>query len=196
MRLFNMTSDPLVKISEHLDGGEFTNPFQPPQTILPGQFGEWRAESAGIGTGTEGSVDYEVEGKGDRIHFGWDNPAVGKTTFPSTPPTRADGSPSDYVFFAIHLGLDMSVEPDPVTGPQVVVVTQGDQDNDGVLLPIPFAGQGPASPHAFFGIGIRNRREPISLRSWFKALHLDLSQGLGQILIPHLSVRRLVELPV
>jgi Aegerolysin len=197
MELFNMTSDTLTKTSEKLDHGEFTNPFQPPQTISPGQLAEWRAESGGvipiigsIGTGTEGSVDYEVSGKGDRIRFEWDNPAVGNTFFRFSPPTRADGGPSDFVFFATHIALDESVEPDPVFGAPVVAVTQGDIDDDGVILPLP--GQAGIKPHAWFDVGIRNRREPISVRTWLRAVGIP---RLGDILIPHFSVRKLIELP-
>jgi hypothetical protein len=197
MELFNMTSDTLTKTSDHLVHGEFTNPFQPPQTISPDQLADWRAESAGdipiigsIGTGTEGSVDYEVIGQGDRIHFEWSNPAVGKTVFSFPPPTRADGSPSDFVFFATSFALDESVEPDPVKGPRVVAVTQRDLDDDGIILPIP-VGQ-PINPHALFGVGLRNRRKPISVRTWLRAVGIPRLQD---ILSPHFSVRELIELP-
>lgn len=202
MELFNMTSHTLTKTREHLDHGEFTNPFQPPQTISPGQKVEWRAESGGdipiigsIGTGTEGSVDYEVIGQGDRVHFGWSNPTIGKTVFTFPPPARADGSrPSDFVFFATAFAIDGSVEPDPVKGPRVFAVTQGNADNkDVIILPIPDSPSGVSIlPHAFFGIGLRNRREPISVRTWLRAVSIP---RLRDILIPHFSVRSLVELP-
>jgi hypothetical protein len=199
MELFNMTSDTLAKTSHHLDHGEFTNPFQPPQTIAPDQLADWRAESAGdipiigsIGTGTEGSVDYEVIGRGDRIHFKWSNPAVGKTVFRFPPPTRADGGPSDFMFFATGFAFDGSVEPDPVKGPRVIAVTQGDVDNkDVIILPIP-VGE-PIFPHAHFGVGLRNRREPISVRRWLTAVNIP---HLGDILLKNFSVRSLIELPL
>jgi len=181
MRVFNMTSVPLTKTRDHLVVGEFTNPFQPPQTISPGQLAEWRAESAGVLQGTEGNVFYEVTGQGDRIQFEWSNPSVGKTVFKFPPPTRADGSPSDFVFFATAFALDESVEPDPVSGPPVVAVTQGDADNkDVIILPIPGAGQNPIFPHTFFGVGLRNRQEPISVRTWLRAVNIP---RLGDILI-------------
>ncbi|MDQ6868707.1 MAG: hypothetical protein M3178_09990 [Pseudomonadota bacterium] len=192
MRVFNMTSVPLTKTRDHLVVGEFTNPFQPPQTISPGQLAEWRAESAGVLQGTEGNVFYEVIGQGDRIQFEWTNPAVGNTFFKFSPPTRPDGSPSDFVFFATHIALDESAEPDPALGAPVVAVSQGDIDADGVILPLP--GQAGIKPHAWFGVGLRNRREPISIRSWLRALNIDPSQGLRTFLIPHFSVRKLIEL--
>jgi hypothetical protein len=200
MALFNMTSDTLTKTRDHLDHGEFTNPFQPPQTISPDQLADWRAESAGdipiigsIGTGTEGSVDYEVIGQGDLIHFGWSNPALGKTVFTFPPPHRADGSPSDFVFFATSFALDESVEPDPVKGPRVIAVTQGDVDDNGIILPIPVSSGGSIFPHAHFGVGLRNRREPISVRRWLGAVNIP---RLGDILVKHFSVRSLIELPL
>ncbi len=71
MRLFNMTNNSLTKTADHLEHGIFTDPFSPPPTIIPDQLAEWRAESGGdipligsIGTGTEGSVDYRVDGLG------------------------------------------------------------------------------------------------------------------------------------
>jgi hypothetical protein len=202
MELFNMTSETLTKTSEDLVHGEFTNPFQPPQTISPDQLADWRAESAGdipiigsIGTGTEGSVDYEVTGRGDRIQFKWSNPAVGKTVFTFPPPTRADGSPSDFVFFATRFGTGESIEPDPVIGAPIVAVTQGDADNDTVIiLPIPDSPSGVSIfPHAFFGVGLRNRRDPISVRRWLGAVNIP---RLGDILFKQFSVRGLVELPL
>jgi hypothetical protein len=200
MTLFNMTNDSLDKTSDHLDHGAFTDPFQPPQEILPDQFGQWRAESDGVIpilgsllTGTDGSVDYVVRNKGDQIHFDWDNPAVGKTTFKFPAPIGAANASSDYVFFPIHIALDLSKEPDPVLGAPVVAVFEGDVDDDGLILPLP--GQETIRPHAFFAVGLRNRRDPVSLRRWFKALNLDPRQGLRQLLIKHISVRALLELP-
>src|SRR5436190_7068902 len=88
MRLFNMSGGSLVKINDHLDHGVFTDTFAPPPAITSDQLAEWRAESGGdipvigsVGTGTEGNVDYRVEGPGDVVRFHWDNPAVGNTFF-------------------------------------------------------------------------------------------------------------------
>ncbi|WP_448283008.1 hypothetical protein [Phormidesmis priestleyi] len=189
-----MTNSSLTKIADHLEHGEFTNPFQPPTIILPDQKAEWRAESAGIFTGTEGSVDYQVDGSGDKVHFEWDNPAVGNTFFGFPPPTQTNGTPSDFVFFTIHLATDGSVEPDPVLGPRVLAVTQGDTDGAGIILPLP--GQKGIKPHAWFDIGIRNKRDPVSVSRWLKALGIDPTQGIRTILLKKFSVKELIELPL
>jgi hypothetical protein len=85
------------------------------------------------------------------------------------------------------------MEPDPVIGAPIVAVTQGDADNDTVIiLPIP-VGSGSIFPHALFGIGLRNRRDPISVRRWLGAVNIP---RLGDILFKQFSVRGLVELPL
>lgn len=201
MRLFNMTNSSLIKIADHLEHGEFTNPFQPPTTILPDQMAEWRAESAGdipiigsILTGTEGIVDYQVDGSADKVRFEWANPAVGNTFFGFPPPTQSNGTPSDFVFFTIHFATDGSVEPDPVLEPRVFAVTQGDIDGAGIILPLP--GQERISPHAWFDIGIRNKRDAVSVKRWLKALGIDPTQGIRTILLRKFSVKELIELPL
>jgi hypothetical protein len=98
------------------------------------------------------------------------------------------------VFFPLHLASDQSKEPDPGLGAPIVAVTQGDDDDDGLILPLP--GQETLRPHAWFAVGLRNRRDPISLRRWFRALDLDPAQGLRQLEIKHISVRTLLELPL
>jgi hypothetical protein len=190
MRVFNMTSRSLTKIGDHLDHGEFTEPFFPPQTIVPDQRGEWRAESAGILTGTEGSVDYQVEGRGDRIHLSWDNPTVGNTFFDFPTPTQG-GGPSDFVFFPLHFAVRGDVEPDPGSDPPLIAVTQGDVGGStGIILPLP--DQEKLKPHAFFEVGIRDKREPVSLQRWLKATSIG---SLSEILQKNVSFRQLVELP-
>jgi len=196
-----MTNSSLTKIADHLEHGEFTNSSQPPTIILPDQMAEWRAESAGdipiigsILTGTEGSVSYQVDGSGDKVHLEWDNPAVGNTFFGFPPPLQTNGTPSDFVFFTIHFATDGSVEPDPVLGPRVLAVTQGDTDGAGIILPLP--GQEAIKPHAWFDIGIRNRRDPVSVRRWLKALGIDPAQGIRTILLRKFSVKELIELPL
>lgn len=56
----NLTDQPLAKLEDGLDHGEWTDPWQPPNSIAPGATAEWRSESNGIATGTEGHVRYRV----------------------------------------------------------------------------------------------------------------------------------------
>jgi len=200
--MFNMTNSSLTKVGDHLDHGDFTAPFFPPQTIIPDQLAEWRGESAGdvpiigsILTGTEGTVDYQVDGRSDRVHFGWVNPAVGNTFFDFPGPRDANG-PSDFVFFPIHFGTDGSVEPPPGQDNPVVSVTQGglgDENGISTVLPLPF--QDRLFEHAWFEVGLRNKQDPVSVKRWLKALGIDPSQGLRAIGLKRFSVRQLLELP-
>ncbi len=77
----NLTDQTLVRVSEHLDWGIYTDPWFPPQTIAPGAVGEWRSESDGgiIPEGTEGRARYAItSGEGTEfIDLWWDNPYIG-----------------------------------------------------------------------------------------------------------------------
>lgn len=81
--LSNQTSYPLNLESEGLDHGIYTDPWKPPQTIPPGTIGEWRSESSGIMTGTEGHARYRVsiptpsEYVQEFIDITWNNPYIG-----------------------------------------------------------------------------------------------------------------------
>ena len=98
MRVFNMTTSRLILTGppNPLQHGRITK--DPLEVINPDQFGEWEAESDGdipiigsVGTGTEGSLTYSVDGHGDTIHLFWDNPAVGNTFFGYETPHGAEG---------------------------------------------------------------------------------------------------------
>lgn len=202
IRLFNMTSNTLTLTFTHLDHGIFTDQWFPPLTIAPDQLAQWRGESGGgdipiignIGTGTEGNVDYKVDGLGDLIRFHWDNPAVGNTFF-GFEATDAIGGPSDLTFFTLHFAFDGSAEPPPGQLQPLFAVSQGDLDGSGLIIPFP--GQKEIKPHAWFDIGLRNKREPLNVRRWLKALGADPSQGL-KVLFPGRSVdlKELAELPI
>ena len=195
MRLFNMTSNTLTKVADQLNHGEYS--FAPPATIVQGQRAEWQAESedSTFLVGTVGNVDYRVDGRGDRIKMGWDNSAVGPTRFPVS--IEADGRPSDFVFFTLHLAIRGDVDPDPGQDPPVFAVTQGDIGPDaGTGLILPFPGQKNPQPHAWFDIGVRNRREPVDVGRWLRALGIDPSQGTEAILLKKVDVNQLINLPL
>lgn len=75
----NLTDQTLSRESEHLEHGIYTEPTFPPQTIAPGAVGEWRSESDGFMTGTEGRARYRIasEGGTEFIDLWWDNPFIG-----------------------------------------------------------------------------------------------------------------------
>ncbi len=60
----NQTDFALVKVEDGLDHGIWTDPWQPPGVIGPHADGEWRSESDGVLTGTEGHVRYRVGSSG------------------------------------------------------------------------------------------------------------------------------------
>lgn len=195
-----MTNNSLTMDGDpQLDHGEFTDHFSPPPTIIPDQLAEWRAESGGdipiigaIGTGTEGEVNYRVDGPGDKVTLQWDNPAVGNTFFGFTTANGNDG-PSDFVFFYLHFAFNGAVEPPPGQLNPLIAVSQGDLDGAGLIFPLP--AQEHIKPHAWFDIGLRNKREPVSIGRWLKALGEDPSQGLKAIFLGRrVSVKELIEL--
>jgi hypothetical protein len=203
MRVFNMTTSRLILTVPPgaLQHGRVTK--DPPTLLDPDQFGEWEAESDGdipiigsVATGTEGSLTYSVDGHGDTIHLFWDNPAVGPARFQHWTPHGPGGEElsADFKFFPLHIAIDESSEPPPGQDGPVIAVTEGDLDDDGLILPFP--GQRDPMPHAWFDIGLRNIHEPVNMRSWLKALGLDPNQGLSQIKLKQFSVMQLVDLPI
>jgi hypothetical protein len=82
--------------------GNWTDLWRPPTQIPPKTHGQWQSESAGIGTGTEGSLSYEIVNTGvfvppadpmhpfpqdqpcshEVVNIHWDNPFVWQNTIP------------------------------------------------------------------------------------------------------------------
>ena len=56
----NETNQALVKLEDGLDHGQWTDPWQPKSIIAANATSEWRSESDGIATGTEGHVRYSM----------------------------------------------------------------------------------------------------------------------------------------
>jgi hypothetical protein len=87
--LHNETPFSLNKIEDHLDHGEWTNPWRPPQKIFTNTVAEWRSESGGdipvvgsVGTGTEGNVRYNIDdGHNSSIYIHWNNPFAGTNKY-------------------------------------------------------------------------------------------------------------------
>ena len=79
----NNTLFTLRKIEESLDHGEWTEQWHPPQTIGPGRSAEWRSESDALitGTGTEGSIKYQIGDSANSLYIHWDNPFIGTNKY-------------------------------------------------------------------------------------------------------------------
>ncbi len=152
-----------------LDHGEWTDPWQPPATILPGKTGAWQSESDGLATGTEGHISFEIQdrdqligddkhfGKGDRIYIHWDNPyfdplgsgtsADGKFFVSSTFENYVEGKSNDYklLYSGPHTFDDLG--PGPVVTEGWLEVVPGF-----IGLPIPNVG---VIDHAWAAFSLR-----------------------------------------
>lgn len=65
-----------------LSHGEWTNPWQPPEIINPQSDGEWRSESNGVLTGTEGSIRFSIgNGQNKSVYVHWNNPYDGSNKY-------------------------------------------------------------------------------------------------------------------
>ena len=75
----NLTDETLVRVDEGLDWGIYTEPWFPPQTIAPGEVGEWQTESDGFAQGTEGHAKYRLSNGNltEFVEVKWDNPFIG-----------------------------------------------------------------------------------------------------------------------
>jgi hypothetical protein len=90
--LVNQWDEPVFRTADDVDGGQWQDPWLPSQ--IPGagrievsQHGEWRSESAGIGTGTSGWARWGVKVVDvfenppehfEWIQVNWSLPAIGK----------------------------------------------------------------------------------------------------------------------
>src|SRR5262245_41748213 len=96
----NQTEFPIVYESDDLSHGEYTGSWLPPQQVKPGEIGEWRSESDGIMTGTEGpaksiiNVPDSMVGHKEFIDIWWDNPYVGTNSADLKVTNDFGGTPS------------------------------------------------------------------------------------------------------
>lgn len=98
----NTTDVPLTFAKSQRDHGIWGT--DPPNRIEPGATNVWEAESSGVATGTEGSVDYALDlgvGTTGTVHVYFDNPFIGGNSYDQSAPdaytiTRVgDGSGDD-----------------------------------------------------------------------------------------------------
>lgn len=96
----------LKRTAVQIEAGEFTSP--PPQLI--GDHGDWRSESNGIFTGTEGRVTYQIETvDGDRVgevRLHWNNPFVGSNSYDESVDPAPTGPSDNGGFSVVHVGGD------------------------------------------------------------------------------------------
>jgi hypothetical protein len=81
----NSTRCDLVLVTARLDHGEWVR--FPPRFVERGDTVDWRSDSNGVLTGTEGEADYVTQGcrnpanNTKRIHLHWNNPYVGSNSY-------------------------------------------------------------------------------------------------------------------
>lgn len=80
--LHNQTDFALIDPQVDLPHGQWTDPWQPKPRIEAHAIGEFRSESDGVMTGTEGSVRYRIDnGAGASVYVHWDNPFDGRNSY-------------------------------------------------------------------------------------------------------------------
>jgi hypothetical protein len=82
----NGTGLQMALVDKKLTHGVWTKDWLPPDVIPVGATAQWRSESSGIATGTEGEATYELQGTSGRITVHWDNPFVGSNSYSITVP--------------------------------------------------------------------------------------------------------------
>ncbi len=107
----NNSGSALIGIGGQLDHGEWTNNNKPPARIEAGETVSWESESDGIATGTEGEVQYQIEGTSITMNLHWDDPFVGSNSFDITGldnvgyHTTADGQQGDNVSASYSINI-------------------------------------------------------------------------------------------
>eukprot|EP01084_Bolivina_argentea_P253007 424879_1 len=86
----NETPYTLTKCGSKLKHGIWTKNHEAPQKIKSGTTVEWMAESKGLMTGTEGEVQYMVDGNKLKVH--WNNPFTGSNSYKCISPKGFDAS--------------------------------------------------------------------------------------------------------
>jgi hypothetical protein len=135
--LDNQTDSPLFFDSDHHDHGEFTGGWSPPAVIAPGTTGEWRTESDGILTGTEGRVKYGTgvtTSAGSHMEFldcYWDNPYIGTNEASMSAVEDFTNAPSKL------LKVGWYIQSNGAPPPNAAKMAGGDVEAwvDGVLFP-------------------------------------------------------------
>jgi hypothetical protein len=129
---YNRTDSVVTKTSENINWGIITDPWNIPGSIAPHTVAEWRTESDGFMTGTEGFAHFSAfDGTGtNNIVAHWNNPFVGLNECSMDVTMDFTGAPStSFKWNKAILG--------PVY-PNLQKMTEGDIEAwiDGVLFPI------------------------------------------------------------
>ncbi|WP_036254404.1 hypothetical protein [Methylobacter sp. BBA5.1] len=135
--LSNQTDTAFTYVSDEHDHGQFTDPWYPPAVIAPGSIGQWRSESDGFMTGTEGNVRYSTSvpdadgGHTEFIEVHWDNPFIGQNNASISVVEDFTNKPSATLKSASY------IQTNGAPPPNLVKMTDGDVEAwiDGILFP-------------------------------------------------------------
>ena len=81
----NETNSALSRTYMNLDHGVWSSNMVPSETIPAHESSTCQSESDGFMTGTEGTVSYNLPGKGE-VKLNWDNPFSGSNEYSATAP--------------------------------------------------------------------------------------------------------------
>lgn len=127
----NRTSETITKTTENVNWGIITDPWAIPSSIGPGQTAEWRTESDGFMTGTEGFAHFIVsDGTAqNNLVAHWDNPFFGPNNCSMDVTMDFTGAPS--TSFVWKCGILTAYYPN------LVKMLEGDIEAwiDGILFP-------------------------------------------------------------
>ena len=106
IHFFNNTNTTLSLMDSNLGHGQWSDSDTPPQQIVPNaQNVQWGSESAGLATGTQGSVTYALSA-GGTVVISWDNPFSGSNGYSIQAPagyqaryTGGDGNSTQVNFY-------------------------------------------------------------------------------------------------
>jgi hypothetical protein len=165
--------------SDDLVHGDYTGSWHPPKVIKGGSRAEWRSESDGILTGTEGYLTYSIavpdqaNGHTEFVKIHWDNPYIGvnscdlSVTFDFSGANSTDIQESHTITTNLPPNLeemadgDVEAWIDAVLFPPFIFANANTAGNDAVAL---FEIRFPPQPQ--FNIpppGTRTQRENVSL---------------------------------
>jgi hypothetical protein len=81
----NLTTTNLTLVNQGLSHGRWSS--QPPSTIAGVTVNiQFRSESHGVATGTQGFATYSIGPASGTVDLNWDNPFVGKNSYASSAP--------------------------------------------------------------------------------------------------------------
>ncbi len=104
-KFMNLTDKTLVFDRRNISNGQITEPWNPPAQIPPKSIGEWRVESDGFMTGTEGVMYYSLPEDNTimcQVAAHWNNPWAGLNEAQLKTSLDFSGAPSKtYLFDAI-----------------------------------------------------------------------------------------------